>query len=255
MKHSLFTLANKVLQRLGYRAIRYPKSLQADPSRSFGLSLLHELALMHMWRSNQPFRFIQVGALEMNGHFNLVDAARRFDNYRGVLIDAQPLAIQRLTSRYRDDPFITVLHRAVTNASGEVVFYSVDNDDKTLPAWVEALASLSRDNIRKFERDAPGISARIIETRVLATSLAEVVGAYFAGELDLLMIDAEGHDLQILCTFPFNEMKPAVVFLEHRHLNAEDREEAIRILISHGYRVACLEHDLLASRQACHATD
>lgn len=251
MKHALFTLGSKVLQRLGYRAIRYPKSLQGNSSQLLGLTLLHEVAVMHMWRDRgcRPFRFVQVGALEMEGHYDIVAAAKRFGEYQGVLIDAQPLVIERLMAKYESDPSLTVLHRAVTDTPGEVDFHSVANQDRTLPEWVEGLASLSRANILKFERIVPGLASRIVTNRVKTISIREVLRGFESKELDLLMIDAEGHDYQILKTFPFEESRPAIVFLEHCHLSAVERERAVDALVSHGYRVACLESDLLASRQ------
>ena len=61
-----------------------------------------------------------------------------------------------------------------------------------------------------------------------------------------LSIDAEGYDYELLRVFPFERVRPAVVFLEHSHLDAAQREAAVSLLVGYRYRVALLPSDILA---------
>jgi hypothetical protein len=60
------------------------------------------------------------------------------------------------------------------------------------------------------------------------------------------MIDAEGYDYELLRQFPFEKVRPQIVFLEHAHLGADQRQAAIDFLIRHRYRIAILSEDILA---------
>jgi FkbM family methyltransferase len=247
--------ANQLLRRFGYRAVRWPKALQVEEGREVRFSLLHEIGLLHLQRqpATRPFRFVQIGSLVLPGHYDLVEIARKFGDYRGVLIDAQPSVVEQLEAKYGSDPSVTILHRAITVSAGTATFYSVANDDKRFPKWVQGIASLDRRNITKFERELPGISASIVETPVQSTTLTDVIRQCGLADIDLVMIDAEGHDLEILKTLSLSVLQPRLIFLEHSHLATRDREEAVSLLLAHGYRVACLPCDLLASRDESHA--
>ena len=56
------------------------------------------------------------------------------------------------------------------------------------------------------------------------------------GNIDILLIDAEGYDYILLGSFlDIPIIRPVLVVYEHLHLNEEDKKKAINILESHGY--------------------
>lgn len=253
MKSFLVNLTNRVLAKFGYKAVRYPYAIQANPSKELRISLSHVLGALLLQSSSKDhvFRFLQIGALELKGHFEPVAMARHFSNYRGILVDAQPIAIARLTGKYCADERIKIVHAAITKSGENVAFFSVDNHDGRFPEWVLGLASLSRQHILNFGKQLPGIADRIVESTVNGATIESLLDQQGFRELDLFMIDAEGYDYELLSTFPFERMRPGVVFLEHAHLDAPRREAALALLIEQRYRVALLSSDILAVCEEC----
>lgn len=248
MKHTIVTAVNRLLSAVGYRAVRHPRSLHGDPSRELLFSLLHSIGALRLRKTDEDatFRFLQIGALEMPGHIELVAIARKFADYRGVLVDAQSIAIDRLRQKYGDDRRIDVVHAVITAEGKDMPFYHVDNSGGRFPSWVEGLASLNKASIQKFRSQVPGIEDGIVETVVKGDTIRSVLESRGVETLDVFMVDAEGHDFELLKQFPFERIRPQIVFLEHSHLSAEDREAAVDLLVRHRYRVAVLHDDILA---------
>jgi FkbM family methyltransferase len=251
MKSFLVEMTNRVLRKVGYRAIRYPQAIQVNPSKELRISLMHAIGALRFQESRKDsvFRFLQIGALEMEGHFEPVAMARHFSDYRGILVDAQPVAVARLNGKYGNDERITIVHAAITQSGEKVPFFHVDNRDGRFPEWVLGLASLSKQQILKFSRELHGLEERIVESFVDGATIASLLDQQGFKSLDLFMIDAEGFDYELLRVFPFERMRPSVVFLEHAHLDARQREAAVSLLVQHGYRVALLPDDILAVRE------
>jgi FkbM family methyltransferase len=247
MKGFLVEMTNRVLATVGYRAVRYPKAIQADPSKELQISLMHALGALRLQATSEDsvFQFLQIGALELKGHFEPVAMARKFPDYRGILVDAQPIAIARLKEKYGSDVRINIVHAAITKSGEKVTFFHVDNSDGLFPDWVLGVASLNKQSILKFSREFPGLEDHVVESLVDGATIASLLDQQGFKSLDLLMIDAEGYDYELLRAFPFERMRPAVVLLEHSHLEAAQREAAISLLVRHGYRVALLPSDIL----------
>ena len=63
--------------------------------------------------------------------------------------------------------------------------------------------------------------------------------------IDLLHIDAEGHDWMILQQFDFDVVRPKIVLFERKHLNRGDQEAARKMMQNAGYQVKAMEWDFL----------
>jgi hypothetical protein len=64
--------------------------------------------------------------------------------------------------------------------------------------------------------------------------------------VDLLQIDVEGWDYEILKMVDFTRMKPAIINYEHAHLNPDDWDAAVGLLVRNGYRVGIGQYDTVA---------
>lgn len=239
---------NGLLAKVGYKAIRHPKALQADPSKELVLSVMHAVGSLRLLPTSEDavFRFFQIGALESKNHFAPVAAARMFSDYQGILVDAQPVAIEQLAQKYGDDRRLSIVHAVVTDTGEDAPFFYVDNHDGRFPRWVTGLASLDKRNILKFSNEFPDIQDHVVEAVVPGATIGSLLDQKEFGTLDLLMIDTEGYDYKLLQAFPFDRMRPKIVLLEHSHLKANLREEAIAMLLNLRYRVALLRDDILA---------
>lgn len=187
--------------------------------------------------------FVQVGAFDGQLQDPLRKFITRFD-WKGVMIEPQPVQAGKLRELYRGDERITVLQAALEREAGTRPFFSVRADE--VP-WAGALASFHKDVILKHSGMIPGLEAMIEEVTVDCITFESVLQRLPGGRLDLLQIDTEGADAYILSLFPFERVKPAIVHWEVRHLSFKEREDCLNRLASFGYRFAPSgDQDMLA---------
>jgi FkbM family methyltransferase len=245
MKEKLFRAFASSLHRKGFRLQRFPRALQRSPGSELHLSLDHVIALYQARRpsGSPPFTLLQVGAYLSDGDDPLEMIA---GERRAILVEPQPAAVAALRQRYAGDPSVEVVQAAVSSSDGRRAFFVVANDDGALPKWTQQLASFYRSHIEAFEKDAPGICARVRETSVEVLSFTTLSRRLGLDRLDLLMLDTEGHDFELLKAFPFAVMRPAIVCYEYIHLARASLEASVAMLVSHGYRVQLLYRDVVA---------
>lgn len=95
MKGFLVEMTNRVLATVGYRAVRYPKAIQADPSKELQISLMNAIGDLRLQATSEDsvFQFLQIGALELKGHFEPVATARKFPTIAAFLSTPSPLPL------------------------------------------------------------------------------------------------------------------------------------------------------------------
>jgi FkbM family methyltransferase len=167
------------------------------------------------------------------------------DGWHGVLVEPLPTAFAVLKRNYAGSRFAGLHFEnvAVSRQDGETLEFWTFSD-----AFLESLtpdhrinylqkSSFNRAHVEEFVRhDALGERAlqRIVVPCVTVSTLAD---RYFPdGALDLLIIDAEGHDKIILDSIDFSRTRPRVILFESKYLGA-DADAIHRQLESAGYRV------------------
>jgi FkbM family methyltransferase len=199
------------------------------------LNLRFDDLLELQWARSRDFVVVVVGAFD--GVEN--DPVSRFvrgRDCRGVLVEPQPSAFERLRGNFAGFPRIELVNAAIDEMSGSRVLYSVPAASG-LPPWIEQIASFSRDHLAKHEAQAPGLSARIVEQLIRTVSFGDLLDEYRLEHIDVLQIDAEGMDGEMLRWFPFERMRPGVLHYEKAHLSG-DEDRAVRTrLEGFGYKV------------------
>jgi hypothetical protein len=108
------------------------------------------------------------------------------------------------------------------------------------------LASFDPEHILKHLTRKEG-PARVLEVREIpCQTLAWLLDKHTVKAVDLLVIDAEGHDCEILKTVPFDRLKPSIIRFEHAHLSAAEKGECIELLNGLGYKVLAGGYDMTA---------
>jgi len=157
--------------------------------------------------------------------------------WRGVLIEPVPYCIQRLEENYSDEKRFIIEQVAIGSTPGRRKFYYVDQraSDRmpNLPQWFDQLGSFDRSHITKHLAGA--LESYIIETEVEVTTLSRVFERNGIKECHLLHIDAEGHDLEVLNSLDLSKTVPAMILMEHKHLNISDKKQALNLLRRSGY--------------------
>lgn len=196
----------------------------------------HMDALLSEFASLTPDAvFLQIGANDgltgdpLHSHIN-----RNGIRWRGVLIEPIPHLFAQLAVRYADKPLLRLEQAVIGEKDGMTRIYRVDThpDD---PLWLQQLASLDRDLLRRnAEQLQRGVGA-IVSEEVTSLSVQTLLDKYQLTKLDLLVIDAEGWDWRILRQFNLASLQPTLILYEHQHLSQEERTNAHQFLSRDGY--------------------
>ncbi len=177
---------------------------------------------------------VQIGANDGTAGDPLVEGFRT-SRWSGLLVEPVPYLYEMLVSRYRDRPGIQMECAAISTRDGEAPLYRLRSIPGQTPEWFNQLASLDRDVLLKHRSSIPDIDSLLIEERVPTARLDTLLARHEIARIDLLVIDTEGHDLEILRTLDLTRFRPTLLMLEHQHLSEGDKEAAYALLKTAGY--------------------
>jgi FkbM family methyltransferase len=235
MRPAVRAAIKRTVAALGYQVqgIRHVPRQLLDP-RYLRVIEFDDILCRRMFDVGPELNFVQIGAFDGVVGDPLQKYIARC-GWRGILVEPQPHAVERLRSLYADNSRISILPAALDHHAKIRTLYTLDLG-KT-PEWAGGLASFDRQNILKHAGLIPGLERMIREVRVPCVSFGAVLQALPA-RLDLLQIDTEGYDAEILSMFPFDRVRPAIVHWEVKHLTKHQREKCLDRLDGFGYRFA-----------------
>jgi FkbM family methyltransferase len=188
--------------------------------------------------------FLQIGA-----HYAADDKLRLLAierGWRGILIEANPLAFAKLRTNYANVDKFTLINRAVADTCGSVPFYYLPDDvcaSLGLPHWADQISSLDKKHL--IHHFGPEIASHIQEATVAAGHLQSIMGSLNVRRVDLVHIDTEGFDAKVVRQIDFS-IPPKIIVYETSHLSIENRESTCDFLRRRGYRVIPHPGDSLA---------
>jgi len=188
--------------------------------------------------------FLQIGAFDGVSndpiHHHVVK-----HGWRGVLIEPQPWAYERLKETYKDCSGLVIRNVAISDQGSKRELFVLDTENPKAPHWAGQVASFDRATITKHAALVP--EANEIQSIVVdVMPLKAVISEHQVERIDVLQIDTEGFDFEILKMVDFEALAPFVIHYEHCHLNKADAEKSFRLLIENGYQVAVGETDTIA---------
>ncbi len=158
--------------------------------------------------------------------------------WAGMLIEPLPEAFRQLESAYRGNHKAVTLSVACSNKVGVINLYPFRGVSTVEPEWRDACAGYW-----KHVQYGPPL---VVPKRTLKGLLREHGGP---SKVDLLQVDAEGHDLKVLQGMDW-ERKPSVVCAESLDMRHRDRRkrngcwepapEMVEYMRGVGYRCARL---------------
>ncbi|HEV2722876.1 MAG TPA: FkbM family methyltransferase [Thermoanaerobaculia bacterium] len=200
------------------------------------LNLTFDDVLEFQYARTRDFVFVVVGAFDGLANDPISHFIRTHD-CRGVLLEPQPAAYERLCQNFRNFPRCTVVNRAIDEVSGSRPLYYVAAGSEGLPEWAEQIASFRLEHVRKHEARAPGLAAAI-RTQIIPTiSFDDLLDTFRLRSIDVLQIDAEGMDAQLLAWFPFQRLRPSVLHYETAHMTDAEHAAVRARLGQLGYAV------------------
>ena len=200
--------------------------------------------------------FIQIGA---NDGLRW-DPVRRYvvrDGWRGILVEPLPAAFNllRMNYRYLTNRRDLVFVNAAIGAedSKTLSFWTYDEDylqSLTLEDRMFLLrkASFSKDHVDRAIRSHSGSTANVKKVTVPLMTLSELVRDHWShGEMDLLVMDTEGHESEIISSIDFQTMKPRAIVFESHNLSKPGKASVYGYLRDNGYSVRSFGGDDVAT--------
>ncbi|MCI0492659.1 MAG: FkbM family methyltransferase [Planctomycetes bacterium] len=225
-----------VLRRLGIQRCYTPPVLTREPELLVRSCLPFVVA--HELLKNPDFTFLQIGAFDGVGDDDLRDLILRH-GLRGVLVEPQPAAFEKLQMAYRDRPRIMLLRAAIADRVGVRSLFCQRGQ-------ASMAASFNREHLRRH-----GIpDDEIVAQPVVCHTVVSALQAAGLDRVDLIQIDAEGYDWPIIRSIDFARLRPAIVRFEYRHMTSHDSDACVNFLAAHGYRILPEPRDIIALRMA-----
>lgn len=197
--------------------------------------------------------FVQIGASDGLRW----DPVRRFiirDTWNGVLVEPLPPVFEQLRSNYAH-----VTNRKLVFANvavscedrGTIQFWSISREfGDSLPLELRFFylrkSSTDREMLLKALEHLGSIEDKVECHDVQCLSTTSLIDSYWdGGDIDLIFIDAEGHDDYVIKGIDFERIQPKAIFYESHNL--QDRKELTQeYLESKGYTVRNLGGDTVA---------
>ena len=139
-----------------------------------------------------------------------------------------------------------------TSDNNNLVFYTFDDlflKNLSLEKRVDYLQKSSFDR-EHLERHTIKMNegARIKEIQISCMTMSSLLSRYWrTEEIDILVIDAEGHEQSIIESIDFDAFHPEAIYFESIHLG-EGRDTLFGFLNSKGYNISEIGVDTVAIR-------
>ena len=121
------------------------------------------------------------------------------------------------------------MNAAIAETNGTLPIYKIVS--KALgPEWLHGIASLDRNVVMRHRSKIPNLESLVEIENVRCLTFASLFAEVPAAHVDLLQIDAEGHDGVILRLFDVPTRRPSIVRFEHKHLTAQEHKKLLEPL-------------------------
>jgi FkbM family methyltransferase len=159
--------------------------------------------------------------------------------WSGLMVEPVPYVFERLRRNYEGLDRVAVENAAIAESDGVLPFFHLAEargaELEALPDWYSKVGSFSREIVLGHRNEIPDVERRIVSTEVPCLTLGSLCEKHDVGRIDLLLVDAEGHDREIVEQLDLDERRPRILVYEHIHLPAAERRELRAWLEDGGY--------------------
>jgi FkbM family methyltransferase len=227
-------LRDRLLRKVGLTRAYEPEALTLNPTLRFD-GLLSLVAAAHVLEHGE-IRFLQVGAFDGEEGDAIVHLIENYPAH-GVLVEPQPRVFERLRNRHERRGDLTLVNAAIDSEGGSRPFYLAKDADVQF-------ASFDRGHLLRHGLTADEIEAVEVE----CLTIDDVLDRAGMESVDLVQVDAEGHDYEILRSIDLDRLAPKIIRFEHRHFDRGDLTKWVDTLAEHNYRFLTEKLDVLAIR-------
>jgi FkbM family methyltransferase len=211
-------LLKKAARSFGYQIQKYPfAEFLTVPVFDLSVQLL-------MAVRGERLNFIEVGANDGRSGDPLNHYILRYP-WHGMLIEPQPDVFVQLCENYESVRDRLIFENvAIANGLSTITMYRGQGKDYPITSiHKRVIAQLAPHDVESLI--------------VPCTTLDALIQKHGMSNVDILQIDAEGHDYNVLKTLNLAATSPLIIQFEHGLLSSQEINGAVRYLSSHGYRV------------------
>lgn len=217
------------------------------------LNVLEVLVHLELCK-NDHFNFVQVGANDGQKSDPLYEIIKKYE-ISGIMLEPIPETFERLKFTYANSSLVKKKKLILENIaltpegdSGDISFYEfseITQDDK------DHLSGYSTTDKNKLIgiKESLGIDNQICEIKVDYESVPFFLNKRGLNNISLLVLDAEGMDIDILMSFLKCKNFPNIIYMEILDQSCDKIMKTINELIDNGYRIGGDQSDLIAYRE------
>lgn len=207
-------------------------------------NLRHFMETLGSQRGSEVF-VLEIGAMDGKSFDPMHEYISRYD-WSAVLVEPVAEQFAKLQANFAGNPQIRCVNTAIAEKIGSIAMHRITDAvaaENKLPAWAGGAASLYPDrNALAFEK----VREFVILEEVPCTTLPELIRQQNIQKIDILQIDAEGHDYHILRQLDFSKFHPAIIHLEIVNLPKAEQTACKRLLDEQRYLHIKAGYNLLA---------
>lgn len=168
--------------------------------------------------------FVEVGAFD-GVHYSNVRRLVERHGWSGISVEPVEQNFAKLSSSYQGKP-VTCIRCAVGDKEGEAELNV--STYPHLPDWGSDVASLTDEDTERWQKEYGAVWRK---ERVKVRTLDSILAERDVAKVDLLSVDAEGHDLDVLKGLDFARWRPTLIVVEY----GNSREDILAFLAAQGY--------------------
>lgn len=201
-------------------------------------------------RGETPF-YVQVGAHDGITADPMYDRAIT-KTWSGLLLEPSSVYCEKLKTLYADRDDMKIRQLGVSSKKSKLSLYRVHEDHlDPYPEFITGCASLDRGSLLgHMARHSPDAEDHIVAETVQLDPLRTILTREKIKRIDALIIDVEGHEVEVFDSFDLKKTKPTLVMFEHKHLARKVNRELATKFTEQGYRVAKVGQDTVMLPQA-----
>ena len=169
------------------------------------------------------------------------------NNWHALMVEPLDVYFKQLQQNYRDYPNVRFENTAISNQPGEAEMVMVDPEAIKSGLAPEYTAGMSR--IDTDGSSLPSLAKHLIRKKVRLMTVDELLEKHQIKTVNVIQIDAEGHDYEILACFDADAIQCDVINIEFTGMDYETRVKTLNYMKKFNFRTVLQDHNLLAVRQ------
>jgi len=168
---------------------------------------------------------------------------------KAILIEPNPVVFKKLSNNYENCSFASLENSAINvgeDNSNLIPFYELQSSNGIDAVDYTGFSTLDEQVIKKAKSTNPGTI--INKVLVNCLSVSDLVKKYEIEKISVLVIDAEGMDIELCKEFFKINLFPILIYIEILHQKSNDIKLLIQLFLSHNYLIGGTVSDLIAYR-------